>query len=47
MRLQKILWTNIAELKVADARRQRYTRLGFGFLVALVAVLATLLILRK
>ena len=43
MRLQKILWTNIAELRMAEARRRRGTIIGFAVLFVIVAVLAVLL----
>lgn len=43
MRLQKILWTNIAELRMAEARRGRLTFIGFGLLGAVVIVLLLLL----
>ena len=43
MRLQKILWTNIAELRMAEARRRRATIIGFVVLFVIVAVLAVLL----
>jgi hypothetical protein len=46
MRLQKILWTNIAELRMAEARRQRYTLVGIGLLIAVLAMLAALLVLK-
>lgn len=46
MRLQKILWTNIAELRLAEARRKRVTLLGYGLLTALVVLLTALLILK-
>ena len=46
MRLQKILWTNIAELRMAEARRRRYTRIGFVVIGALIATLIVLLALK-
>jgi hypothetical protein len=46
MQLQKILWTNIAELRLAEARRKRATLLGYGLLTALVLLLTALLILK-
>jgi DNA-binding winged helix-turn-helix (wHTH) protein len=46
MRLQKILWTNIAELRMAQARRQRYTLAALGVLLVLVAAMAVLLMLK-
>lgn len=46
MRLQKILWTNIAELRMAEARRRRLTFIGFGLLAAVVVGLLLLLALK-
>ena len=43
VRLQKALWTNIAELRLAEARRQRYTQL-FG-IAATVLILGIVLFL--
>lgn len=41
VRLQKAMWANIAELRVAQARQRRLTRLAMaGMLVAIVVVLA-------
>jgi DNA-binding winged helix-turn-helix (wHTH) protein len=42
VRLQKALWQNVAELRLAEARRQRYLRLAL--LVAAVVLAATALI---
>ena len=46
MRLQKILWTNIAELRMAEARRQKYTAVGLSIALALLVIIAIVLILR-
>lgn len=46
MRLQKILWTNVAELRMAEARRARYTWMVFGVAVLIIVALATLLFMR-
>jgi DNA-binding winged helix-turn-helix (wHTH) protein len=46
MRLQKILWTNIAELRMAEARRQKYTAIGVSVALVLLAIIAIVLILR-
>jgi len=46
MRLQKILWTNIAELRMAEARRQRHTIVGMGVALVLLAILVIVLTLR-
>jgi DNA-binding winged helix-turn-helix (wHTH) protein len=46
MRLQKILWTNIAELRMAEARRHRYTLFGIGLLIAVLAMLTVLVVLK-
>lgn len=46
MRLQKILWTNIAELRMAEARRQKYMAVGLSIALVLLAIIAIALILR-
>jgi hypothetical protein len=46
MRLQKILWTNIAELRMAEARRQKYMAIGLSIALVLLAIIAIALILR-
>jgi DNA-binding winged helix-turn-helix (wHTH) protein len=46
MRLQKILWTNIAELRMAEARRQRHTVVGMGVALVLLAIIVIVLSLR-
>ena len=37
VRLQKAVWANIAELRIAEARRQRYTQI-FGIVAAVLLV---------
>jgi DNA-binding winged helix-turn-helix (wHTH) protein len=46
MRLQKILWTNIAELRMAEARRQRHTVVGIGVALVVLAIIVIVLTLR-
>jgi DNA-binding winged helix-turn-helix (wHTH) protein len=46
LRLQKILWTNIAELRMAEERRRRATWIGFVVLMAVIALLLLLLALK-
>jgi DNA-binding winged helix-turn-helix (wHTH) protein len=46
IRLEKALWTNIAELRMAEARRRRNTVIAIGVLAALVAATLLLLLLR-
>jgi DNA-binding winged helix-turn-helix (wHTH) protein len=47
VRLQKALWTNIAELRIAEARRQRYTQIvGIVATVLLVGIVLFLIFLR-
>lgn len=45
--LQKALWTNIAELRIAEQRRRRYIRLGAVMLVVLAVCLIVILMLVK
>jgi len=45
VRLQKALWTNIAELRIAEERRRRITFISIGALAAVVAVLTAYLLL--
>lgn len=45
VRLQKALWANIAELKVAEERRRRNTRIAIGVVMGLLTVLATAYVL--
>jgi DNA-binding winged helix-turn-helix (wHTH) protein len=47
VRLQKALWTNIAEIRMAEARRRRYTVIASGVLVLLFAGLALFLFLSR
>ena len=48
VRLQKALWSNIAELRVAEARRQRYTQIfGIVATVLLVGILLFLILSRS
>jgi DNA-binding winged helix-turn-helix (wHTH) protein len=46
MRLQKILWSNIADLRLAEERRRRYMWIGFGLMTAVIALLIALLVLK-
>jgi DNA-binding winged helix-turn-helix (wHTH) protein len=46
MRLQKILWANIAELRMAEGRRRRYTVAGFSVVAAILMLLTVLLVLK-
>ncbi len=41
VRLQKALWTNIAELRLADARRQRLIRIAIAGAILIVVAFAT------
>jgi hypothetical protein len=45
VRLQKALWTNIAELRVAEARRHRRMRMALILALTLLAALAAYVIL--
>ena len=45
--LQKALWTNIAELRIAEQRRRRNIRLGAVLLVVLVVCLTVILMVVK
>ena len=45
VRLQKALWTNIAELRVAEERRRRVTYIALTALFVLVAAVAAYLLL--
>ena len=47
VRLQKALWTNIAELRVAEERRRRITYISILIVGLAVAALATYLILTR
>jgi DNA-binding winged helix-turn-helix (wHTH) protein len=46
IRLEKALWTNIAELRMAETRRRRYTIMAFAGIVALVMGVALFVLLR-
>lgn len=46
MRLQKILWSNIADLRMAEQRRRRYTMVAIGLMAATIALLIALLVLK-
>jgi DNA-binding winged helix-turn-helix (wHTH) protein len=46
VRLQKAMWANIAELRIAEARQRRQMRLIIAGLVVVVVVLAVYLFLR-
>jgi DNA-binding winged helix-turn-helix (wHTH) protein len=46
VRLQKALWQNVAELRLAEARRQRYTKLAVALAVLGVAIAAAALFWR-
>jgi len=46
IRLEKALWTNIAELRIAETRRRRYTMMAFAGIVALVVGVALFVLLR-
>jgi DNA-binding winged helix-turn-helix (wHTH) protein len=46
IRLEKALWTNIAELRLAESRRRRYLWLTISVLAVLLTV-ATILLIRR
>lgn len=46
VRLQKVLWANIAELKVAEERRRRNTRIALSVLVVLLLAAVAAYMLR-
>jgi DNA-binding winged helix-turn-helix (wHTH) protein len=46
IRLEKALWTNIAELRLAENRRRRYLWLAISVLAALLVVTTILLLVR-
>ncbi len=46
IRLEKALWTNIAELRLAETRRRRYLWLTVGVLTVLLVGVTLLLLLR-
>lgn len=43
-RLQKVLWANIAELRLAEERRKRLMWIGFGILGGVILILLGLLV---
>jgi DNA-binding winged helix-turn-helix (wHTH) protein len=47
IRLEKALWTNIAELRLAESRRRRYLWMTLCFVAAVLAVATVLLVLRR
>jgi DNA-binding winged helix-turn-helix (wHTH) protein len=47
VRLQKALWTNIAEIRMAEARRRRYTLVGTGVITVLLVILAVFLLFSR
>jgi DNA-binding winged helix-turn-helix (wHTH) protein len=46
VRLQKAMWANIAELRLAEARQRRQIRLAIAGLVLVLVVLVVVLVLR-
>lgn len=46
IRLEKALWTNIAELRIAESRRRRYMWFAISIAAALAAVVVVLVLLR-
>jgi hypothetical protein len=46
IRLEKALWTNIAELRIAETRRLRYLWIAVGALSVLLVVTTIFLFLR-
>ena len=46
IRLEKALWTNIAELRLAETRRRRYLWVAISVLAALLALATILLLVR-
>ena len=44
VRLQKAMWQNIAELRLAEARQRRATRIAIGLLVLVLAVLVYVIV---
>jgi DNA-binding winged helix-turn-helix (wHTH) protein len=46
IRLEKALWTNIAELRIAETRRRRYMWMAIGVAATLVVVAVLLVLLR-
>lgn len=46
IRLEKALWTNIAELRMAETRRRRYMWMAIAVAAALLVVVGVLMLLR-
>jgi len=46
VRLEKALWTNIAELRIAETRRRRYMWMAIAVAAALLIVVGALVLLR-
>ena len=46
IRLEKALWTNIAELRIAEKRRRRYTTIALAGILALVVGVGLFVLLR-
>ena len=46
IRLEKALWTNIAELRIAETRRRRYTTMALAGVLALVVGVVLFVLLR-
>lgn len=46
IRLEKALWTNIAELRIAETRRRRYTTIALAGILALVVGVGLFVLLR-
>lgn len=46
IRLEKALWTNIAELRIAESRRRRYTLIALSALAVVVAGVIVFLLVR-
>jgi DNA-binding winged helix-turn-helix (wHTH) protein len=46
IRLEKALWTNIAELRIAEERRRRYTTMALAGILALVVGVVLFVLLR-
>lgn len=47
IRLEKALWANIAELRLAESRRRRYLWMTLGFVVAAIAFGTMVLLMRR
>jgi DNA-binding winged helix-turn-helix (wHTH) protein len=46
IRLEKALWTNIAELRIAETRRRRYTKMALAGILTLVVGVVLFVLLR-